>query len=661
MNWDDLVPALEAVSRELSLEVQRTFDYFASTAESERIGKIVLSGGCAKLAGLDDFLASSWGVPVELARPFQAHRARRRPSSPTRIRSRSAPCWRWRSGSAFAARETSPHDQDQPRPAHDQEAASSGLAAAPSFNLGLLFGGILGRPRADHRRLVAQHVARKAAGSPPRSRTTGGSSSGSSPSSPRASAIEREQGGAGAPASTPSRPWPANQARPVYLLDAMADTLPPDLWLTRMEERGPSLRIAGTTYSSVALSDFMANLKASGQASRTWTSWTPSRTSPSHRGRSPSRCRAGSRSEPWRSWIPIANAPKPQKIALGVIGSRHRRRPGLLPAPVSRSRRAGRPAVAERAVRGRGDAGAGRSRPASAASGPRPRPCASGSRRPRSACRPRGRCRVCTGRSRIWRSSRAWPWRSSRRGRPRRRRSSSTFPITVNAEGTYHQLGDFLARMGKMPRIVNLGDLRLLGIDRPTGTIRAEVTLMTYIFRPEGAAAAPSREPGATPRGEVDEARRRRALVVVVGVAGRDGGRLRGRDASAAARGRRTAAAPAPPRHRWCGRRSRSRARPCRRSPTSPRGDAIRSRRSSLGKDNAGLSVSAVKLAGVVGGRGGLMALVEAPDGIGYILKPGDALGDGRVTGITPTSVTFAVTARGSQSASSLTLRLPEN
>lgn len=80
-----------------------------------------------------------------------------------------------------------------------------------------------------------------------------------------------------------------------------------------------------------------------------------------------------------------------------------------------------------------------------------------------------------------------------------------------------------------------------------------------------------------------------------------------------------------------------------------------------LGKDNAGLSVSSVKLAGVVGGQGSLMALVEAPDGIGYILKPGDALGDGRVTGITPTSVTFAVSARGSQGASSLTLRLPEN
>ena len=60
------------------------------------------------------------------------------------------------------------------------------------------------------------------------------------------------------------------------------------------------------------------------------------------------------------------------------------------------------------------------------------------------------------------------------------------------------------------------------------------------------------------------------------------------------------------------------------------------------GKDNAAISVTAVKLAGIVGGRGGLMALVEGPDGTGYILKPGDALGDGRVTGITPNSVTFA-------------------
>jgi Tfp pilus assembly protein PilN len=56
-----------------------------------------------------------------------------------------------------------------------------------------------------------------------------------------------------------------NQARPAYLLDSLADVLPADLWLTRVEEKSQILRLVGTTYSTVALSDFMANLKASGK------------------------------------------------------------------------------------------------------------------------------------------------------------------------------------------------------------------------------------------------------------------------------------------------------------------------------------------------------------------------------------------------------------
>lgn len=69
--WDSLVPAVESVSRELAVEVQRTFDYFASTGEPEPIGKIVLAGGCARMAGLTDYLSSMWGLPVELANPVE--------------------------------------------------------------------------------------------------------------------------------------------------------------------------------------------------------------------------------------------------------------------------------------------------------------------------------------------------------------------------------------------------------------------------------------------------------------------------------------------------------------------------------------------------------------------------------------------------------------
>ena len=74
----------------------------------------------------------------------------------------------------------------------------------------------------------------------------------------------------------------------------------------------------------------------------------------------------------------------------------------------------------------------------------------------------------------------------------------SEVPIVVTAECTYHQLGAFLERVGKMPRIVSLGEFRLIGIDRPTGTLRAEMTLATYTFRPEGAPPAPAK-PGAPP------------------------------------------------------------------------------------------------------------------------------------------------------------------
>jgi len=56
-----------------------------------------------------------------------------------------------------------------------------------------------------------------------------------------------------------------NQIRPVYLLDALADTVPPDVWLTSMEEKEQTLKIAGSAFSTTALSDFMSNLKGSGK------------------------------------------------------------------------------------------------------------------------------------------------------------------------------------------------------------------------------------------------------------------------------------------------------------------------------------------------------------------------------------------------------------
>jgi len=55
------------------------------------------------------------------------------------------------------------------------------------------------------------------------------------------------------------------QARPILLLDAFADTIPRDLWITGLEDRGAVLRITGTALSTTAVAQFMSNLRASGK------------------------------------------------------------------------------------------------------------------------------------------------------------------------------------------------------------------------------------------------------------------------------------------------------------------------------------------------------------------------------------------------------------
>jgi hypothetical protein len=78
----------------------------------------------------------------------------------------------------------------------------------------------------------------------------------------------------------------------------------------------------------------------------------------------------------------------------------------------------------------------------------------------------------------------------------------------------------------------------------------------------------------------------------------------------------------------------------------------------SLAGESRGINVTAAKLVGVVRSAEGTLALVEGPDGVGYILKSGDGLGNGRVTGITATTVTFAVAPQPGQGPTTVTLRL---
>jgi len=64
---EDALPSIQAVTDMLSLEVQRTLDFFRATAASDatQIDRMLLSGGSSKVGGLTDSLAERFGIPVE--------------------------------------------------------------------------------------------------------------------------------------------------------------------------------------------------------------------------------------------------------------------------------------------------------------------------------------------------------------------------------------------------------------------------------------------------------------------------------------------------------------------------------------------------------------------------------------------------------------------
>ena len=71
VSWVEVEPVLDLVSQEIGQEIQRTLDYFGTTAEHERIQRIFLSGGWALIPGLQEFLAGQWGIEVIRANPFK--------------------------------------------------------------------------------------------------------------------------------------------------------------------------------------------------------------------------------------------------------------------------------------------------------------------------------------------------------------------------------------------------------------------------------------------------------------------------------------------------------------------------------------------------------------------------------------------------------------
>jgi type IV pilus assembly protein PilM len=71
VTFEDARPVLRAVSENVMLEIQKTFDFFKATASSDRIDRIMLSGGASRAEGFNEMLSERFEAPIELLDPFK--------------------------------------------------------------------------------------------------------------------------------------------------------------------------------------------------------------------------------------------------------------------------------------------------------------------------------------------------------------------------------------------------------------------------------------------------------------------------------------------------------------------------------------------------------------------------------------------------------------
>jgi type IV pilus assembly protein PilO len=72
------------------------------------------------------------------------------------------------------------------------------------------------------------------------------------------------------------------------------------------------------------------------------------------------------------------------------------------------------------------------------------------------------------------------------------------WPIGLKLEGRYHDLGAFLERVSKFPRIINVGDIKIKAVENARGgglTVTAECTATAFVMNDSARSTAP--RPGA--------------------------------------------------------------------------------------------------------------------------------------------------------------------
>ena len=67
------------------------------------------------------------------------------------------------------------------------------------------------------------------------------------------------------------------------------------------------------------------------------------------------------------------------------------------------------------------------------------------------------------------------------------------WPIELEVEGAYHNVGEFLDRVSKLPRIINVGSMEMTMVPqpRPNATVRVTCTAMTFVMNDQTSTPQP--------------------------------------------------------------------------------------------------------------------------------------------------------------------------
>jgi type IV pilus assembly protein PilM len=66
-----ILPILNSVSEDVANELGKTLDFFAATSNTERVSKLFICGGCARVHNIEHVLHEKFGFDVEILNPFK--------------------------------------------------------------------------------------------------------------------------------------------------------------------------------------------------------------------------------------------------------------------------------------------------------------------------------------------------------------------------------------------------------------------------------------------------------------------------------------------------------------------------------------------------------------------------------------------------------------